>query len=434
MLRFAPSPTGDMHIGNLRVALLNHIVSMQTGKELLIRIEDTDDSRNVDNKDKEILDILDKFKIDYKSVIYQSKNLSLHRKLAAKLLVEKKAFCCFCDEATLKAKKEKAKLEKKTYRYDGTCANLSDKEVLAKENESFTIRVKKPEKNIVVEDLLRGVKEFEPYDVDSFIILKKDKKPTYNYACAIDDISADIDLIIRGEDHYSNSAKQKHLQLQLGYTKDIKYMHLPMILNKETNKKMSKRDDASSVKWLLNQGYLVEAITNYLLLLGYKAPKEIFNLKEATEWFDIKRISRAPAKFDITKLSFINREHIRLKDDMELAKLAGYDSAYIGRLIKLYCEEGSTINEIKVKVDKFFLPKEDKGEFKAEIDALKSIIKDLDIIDSFDEFKAILNDKSGLSGKPFFKSLRYILTGAHSGPNLSDIYPIIKDNIKNMVK
>jgi len=182
MLRFAPSPTGDMHIGNLRVALFNYIVAEQKHEGLVVRIEDTDKERNIKGKDKEILEILEIFGIKYQEVIYQSNNFKFHSIMALDLLHNKKAFNCFCSPQTLELSKEKAKKEKRPYRYDGACENLPAELTIDNQN-PFVVRLKKPSHNIVINDLIKGKIEFTPDEIDSFIIMRQDKTPTYNFAC-----------------------------------------------------------------------------------------------------------------------------------------------------------------------------------------------------------------------------------------------------------
>lgn len=433
MLRFAPSPTGDMHIGNLRVAIFNYIVSKQLNEGLIIRIEDTDKERNIEGKDKEILEILNLFSIEYKSVFYQSENLKYHQKMALQLMTQKKAFACFCSDSKLEELKEESIKKGIAFRYDGFCENLSDETVL-NTNAPFTVRLKKPNHNIKFTDLLKGDFEYAPFDVDSFIILRQDKTPTYNYACSVDDMLMDISMVIRGEDHVSNTPKQIHIRESLGYTKEIKYVHLPIILNASTGKKMSKRDDASSVKWLIDEGFLPSAIANYLVLMGNKTPTEIFTLEEAISWFKIENVSKSGAKFDIDKLRFINRKHIELLDDMRLSKILGFADNDIGKLAKLYLEEASTIKEIKSKLNNIFSQKSTLEGFEQESQAIKEALKNAPYFENYDDLKDYVIQKTELKGKNLFKPLRYILTGVENGPNLTDIYPFIKNYIGEITK
>lgn len=433
MLRFAPSPTGDMHIGNLRVAIFNYIVSKQLKEDLIIRIEDTDKERNIDGKDKEILEILNLFSIEYKSVVHQSDALKYHQKIALQLMTQKKAFACFCSDDKLDELREESIKNGKPFRYDGFCETLSDETVL-NTNAPFTVRIKKPEHNIKFTDLLKGSFEYAPFDVDSFIILRQDKTPTYNYACAIDDMLMDISVVIRGEDHVSNTPKQIHIRNSLGYDKEIKYVHLPIILNAATGKKMSKRDDASSVKWLIEQGFLPSAIANYLVLMGNKTPTEIFTLEEAIEWFKIENVSKSAAKFDIDKLRFINRKHIEMLDEMRLSKILGFADADIGKLGKIFLEEASTIKEIKEKISPIFAPKNSCEGFEKEFLKLKECLQKAPFFEDYEELKKYVMEQTELKGKNLFKPLRYILTGVDNGPNISDIYPLIKNYLGEIIK
>jgi glutamyl-tRNA synthetase len=431
MYRFAPSPTGDMHIGNLRVALFNFICSQQTKEKFIIRIEDTDKEKNIEGKDQEILEILHLFGITYDEVLYQSENLKFHRLLGSKLLMDGNAFSCFCTPETVEEKRERSKENKIAYRYDGTCKKLSDDEVMANEN-PFVVRIKEPSEAIEITDLIKGDMKFEPKSIDDFVILRVDKTPTYNFACAIDDMLHNIGVIIRGEEHLPNTPKQELIRNYLGYTDKVSYAHLPIILN-DAGEKMHKQDDASSIKWLLEEGFLPSAIINYLILIGNKTPTEIFTLSEALEWFDIKNISKAPVHFDMGKLRELNREHIKLLNPLELSKFIGYSSRDIGALAKVYLEEVSTINEIKVKIDTIFAIKTCE-DFTEEFETLKEAYKDLPYFKEFDEFKTSLGEKSGLKDKKFFIPLRVLLTGAKSGPNLSDIYPHIKNYLGEIIQ
>ncbi len=431
MLRFAPSPTGDMHIGNLRVAIFNYIYSIKRSEPLLIRIEDTDKERNIEGKEEEIMQLLALFGIKHQEYQLQSNNLKFHRAMAIQLLQDKKAFNCFCSSEKLEESRERAKEAKIAYRYDGGCDNLAHEEVIDNPN-PFTIRLKKPLLPITVSDIIKGESTFAPDDIDSFIIMRADKLPTYNFACAIDDMLADISLIIRGEDHLSNTPKQIAIQEALGYTKKLEYAHLPIILNDE-GKKMSKRDSASSVKWLLEEGFLPQSIINYLIALGNKTPSEIFTLDEAIEWFDLANISKSPARFDIDKLRFINREHLRKLEPKELSNFVGFADSDIGNLAKLYLEESSTLRELREKIEPIFKPKIFSDEYRENGEKLRLIIKDAPFFDDYDSFKNYLIEKSELKGKNLFKPLRILLSGAEHGPEMSDLYSHIKNYLQKVI-
>lgn len=433
MLRFAPSPTGDMHIDNLRVAIFNYIMSKKLNEDLIVRIDDTEKEDIIEGKDKEILELLSLFSIEYKNVVHQSDSLKYHQKIAMQLLTQKKAFVCFCGDEKLEELNQKAIAEGKTFTYDGFCENLSDEAVL-EVNAPFTVRIRKPESNIEFTDLLKGNLNYDPSLVDSFIILKHDKTPNGNYACAIDDMLMDISLVIRNEDNISNTPKQIHIRNSLGYDKNIKYAHLPAIINSQSGEIMSENDNVNSVKWLIEEGYLPSAIANYLVLLGNTTPSEIFSLEEAIEWFELENLSNTPSEFDIEKLKTINKKHIESFDDMRLSKILGFADSDIGKLAKIFLQEASTIKEIKEKITAIFTPKDTCEGFTEEFNKLKKCLKTAPYIDSFDEIEKYLSKETNLKGESLTNPLRYLLTGNNSGPELSAIYSLTKNYLGEIVK
>ena len=422
MLRFAPSPIEDLNIGNLRVAIFNYIVSKQLNEDLLIRIEDIDAGKIVEGKDKEIIEILNLFSIEYKSISHQSDSLKYHQKIALQLMSQKKAFACFCSDNKLEELKEEAQAKGKPFAYDGFCETLSDETVL-NTNAPFTVRIKKPDENIEFTDLLKGKFDYTPLEVDSFVILNQAKKPTYNYACAVDDMIMDISMVIRNENHILNTAKQIHIRNSLGYTKEIKYVHLPIISN-ETN----------SVKSLIDEGFLPSAIANYLVLLGNETPKEIFTLEEAISWFKIENISKTSVKFDMDKLKFINKKHLETIDDMRLSKILGFADTDIGKLGKIYLEEVSTIKEMKEKITPIFASKTPYVGLEEEFSKLKECLQKAPFFDKFEELEKYIEKQTNLKTENISELLRYILTGANNGPDISDIYALIKNYLGEIVR
>jgi glutamyl-tRNA synthetase len=374
MLRFAPSPTGDMHIGDLRVAIFNYIVSKQRNEDLIVRIEDIDKEKNIEGKDEEILGILGLFGIEYTQVVYQSENVRYHSAMALQLMHEKKAFSCFCSDEWLEKKRDEAKEQKKPYRYDDACRNLPDELVIDNMN-PFTIRINRPDETLLIKDLIKGDVSFELDAVDSFIIMTQDKTPTYNFACAVDDMLSDISLVIRGENHMNNTPKQELIRTSIGYDKKIEYAHLPII------------DDTSSVKWLLEEGFLPAAIANYLILIGNKPPKEIFTMNEAIEWFDLDKISKSPARFDIDMLRHVNKEHLQNLDAKELSRYVGFADKDIGELARIYLEEAGTTKELKSKIAPIFTDKEIPEEFAGAAKIMAQTIKNAPYFNEYDDFK-----------------------------------------------
>ena len=423
MLRFAPSPTGDMHMGSLRLALFNYIVSRQQKEDFIVRVEDMDKEKNIEGKDQEILDLLSLFNIHYSQVIYQSENIRFHSAMALQLIHEKKAFSCFCSSSWLEQKQKEAKLAKKSYCYDDACRNLPAELVIDNTN-PFSIRIARPDNTIIIHDKLKGDLDFEPNTVDSFIIMHQDKTPTYNFACAVDDMLSDISIIIRSEADISNTSKQEHIRASLKYEKKVEYAHLPIL-----------EDDVFSVKQLLEEGYLPEAILNYLVSIGNKTPKEIFTLEEAIEWFDLSQISNSPTLFDINRLKHINREHLKALDTKELSRYVGFADAEIGELARIYLEEVGTTKELKSKINPIFNAKRDIPEaFVADAALLTTVIKKAPYFEEYDAFKSYILNESVLEGKIFDKVLRLLLTNTEDGPDLAKVYKYLKNYIGEIVK
>jgi len=422
MLRFAPSPTGDMHIGDLRVAIFNYITSKQRNEDLIVRIEDTDKERNIEDKDKEILDLLGLFGIEYSQVIYQSQNIRFHTAMALQLMHEKKAFSCFCSPNWLEKKHEEAKKAKEAYKYDDACRNLHP-ELVIDNTSPFTIRIKRPENTIVIKDLIKGDVSFKPDEVDSFIIMSQDKTPTYDFSCAVDDMLSDISIVIRSEDHVNSTPKQEHIRNSLDYDKKIEYAHVPSIL-----------DDNTSVKWLLGEGYLPAAIANYLIFLGNKTPREIFNMKDAIEWFSLDKILKSPTHFDIDMLKHINTEHLKAMDAKELSRYVGFADAEIGELARIYLEEAGTTKELKSKIAPIFCERHVPKDIKEQTTLMTEAIKSAPYFDEYDDFKNYIMKESGLKGENFSKPLRILLTNAQNGPDIAEIYKYLKNYIGEIVK
>ena len=384
MYRFSPSPTGNLSINDLRIALINYLCATQAGQQLIVRIE---------GEEQDTLEMLALFGISYSQLYYQNNNFKYHLQFASTLLDTKKAFICFCPHEASSC--------------DSTCEHLSPEEVINNPL-PFVIRMKKPNN-----------------EIDSFVIMSTNKYPTPTFANACDDMLQGVTTLIQEEAHLSNAPKEEWIRKSLGYDQAMSYVHIPTIQNQK---------DDNSVKGLLDQGFMPEAILNYLLLLGNPTPCEIFYMVEALAWFDIKNISTSPAHFDIEKLRFINREHIKRISNMELSKRMGYACENIGKLAKLYTQEASTTFEIKQKIDVLFAQKSLHVEYKNESQCLKELIQKAPYLDSFEAFTAYLLEKSELQGEAFFKPLRFLLTGCDNGPELTLLYPLIKNYLKEIVR
>lgn len=312
-VRFAPSPTGHLHIGGVRTALFNYLYARKNGGTYCLRIEDTDKERSTDENTREILDALDWLGLSSdETPVIQSDHADEHLKAAEKLLNEGKAYRCFCSKEELEADKAAAEAEKKPYRYSGRCRHLSDEEIREKLDAGipYTVRFKVPEGITRFKDMVYRQIEVNNAEIDDFIIIRSDGSPIYQLSVVVDDAAMDITHVIRGEDHLSNTPKQILLYLALG--KNVpKFGHLPLILASD-GKRLSKRHGATSVDEFKELGFLPEGLLNGLALLGWgdNMPKPIFTLTELVERFDISKVNKKGAIFDLEKLGWINGQHL----------------------------------------------------------------------------------------------------------------------------
>ncbi|MDF1876902.1 glutamate--tRNA ligase [Sulfurimonas sp. SAG-AH-194-L11] len=408
MLRFASSPTGDMHIGDLRVALFNHLVAQQKKEDLIIRIEDMDKEKSIEGKADEILDILGLFGIDYSQVIYQSESIRFHSAMALQLVHEKKAFSCFCSDTWLEKKQEESKLSKKRYLYDDACRKLPA-ELVIDNTSPFSIRIVRPDKST---------------EIDSFVILHQDKTPTHVFSTAVDDMLNDISIVIRDAKHSSTTSMQEHIRESLAYDKKVEYAHIASIESK----------NIPSVKYLLEEGFLPVAISNYLISIANQTPKEIFTLDEAKEWFRLDRLSSSSISFDIDKLRHINTEHLKLLDSKELSRYVGFADTEIGQLARIYLEDVATTKELKAKITPIFTQRIIPDTLSESVVKMKNVIMNAPYFDKYDEFKNYIVKESGLNGEEYSKALRILLTNASDGPDLAEIYKYLKNYIGEIVK
>jgi glutamyl-tRNA synthetase len=430
MLRFTPSSTQNMYIGDLQVAIFNYIIAKQRNEDLLLIIDDSDRKQNVEEEIEKIAKILNQFELKFDNMIYQSENLKFHRQIAMKLLQEKKAFSCFCTKEILEGKKQ---IAKKSYKYDDTCLNLEDSLVIDNEN-PFVVRVKRSDRDITFNDYLQNDIIIKEEDLDSFVLLREDKYPTYDFACAIDDMIHNISLVICENNHILNTSKQIYILQLLDYNKGIDYLYLPSILNNDGNK-MGKDDKYASVNYLIDEGFLPQAIANYLISITYKTQIDIFTIDESIKWFDYKKLLKSSVKFDIDKLKFINKAHLKTMDDAILAGILGYSGKNIGSIAKLYLVKLATLNDLKIKLDAMFSIKEELEGFEEEFMKIKEYLQNSDIeYEDFNHLKKDLKETLNLKDEFLLKPLYYLFTGYDDGVSLSDLYPLIKNYLKDIIR
>src|SRR3990172_2476123 len=332
-VRFAPSPTGYLHIGNVRTALFNYLFAKKHNGSFILRIEDTDfDSVKKEYEDS-ILEDLKWLGLNWDEgtdcggdygPYRQSERINLYREHADRLLNEGKAYQCFCSPEELERKRKESLSKGLPPRYDGKCCNLSREEIVSYEQKGIkpSIRFKVETGLIEFEDMVRGKMTFKGSDIGDFVILRSAGVAASNISVTVDDALMKITHVIRGEDHLSNTPRQILLNQAMGF--DIpEFAHLSMILGPDKSR-LSKRHGAESVKELREEGYLPEAVINYLSLLGWSSEdgREIMPLNDIIKNFSIERVSKSPAVFDIKKLRWINSHYIKNKDIAELTELS----------------------------------------------------------------------------------------------------------------
>jgi len=321
-VRFAPSPSGFLHIGGARTALFNWLYARKTGGAFVLRIEDTDETRSTEASYRAILDALEWLGLDWdegpgKDGAYgpylQSSRQVLYHNDAQKLLDEGMAYRCYCTPEELQEMREDAAKAGEPPRYDGRCRNLPDDEIAERTKKSVphVVRFKMPPGETRVYDLIRGTISFNNDDLDDFVVMRSNGKPTYNFAVTVDDARMRISHVIRGDDHLSNTPKQILLYKALGYRLP-KFAHVPMILGDDRSR-LSKRHGATSVQEFQRMGYLSDSMINYLALLGWSldGSTEILTRENLMKKFSLKRVSKNPAAYDLDKLNHIDGEHFK---------------------------------------------------------------------------------------------------------------------------
>jgi glutamyl-tRNA synthetase len=320
IVRFAPSPTGFLHIGSARTALFNWLFARHHGGKFLLRIEDTDRARSTREAVAAIIDGLEWLGLSWDGeIVHQFARASRHADIARQLLAAGRAYYCYCTPAELEAMRERARAEKRSVRYDGTWRDRDPSE--APPGVPPAIRLKAPQQgSTTIRDHVQGEVTIANSELDDLIILRADGTPTYNLSVVVDDHDMAISHVIRGDDHLNNAFRQKQIYDALDWPVP-EFAHVPLIHGPD-GAKLSKRHGALGVEAYREMGYLPEALRNYLLRLGWShGDEEIISTEEAIKWFDLDAVGRAPARFDFAKLDNLNGHYIRAADDRRLAAL-----------------------------------------------------------------------------------------------------------------
>jgi glutamyl-tRNA synthetase len=314
--RFAPSPTGSLHVGGIRTALFSWLHAKHNAGEFILRIEDTDRERSTDEATKIILDGMSWLNLDYdKGPYFQSKRLERYKEIIQQLIESDDAYYCYCSKEKLDVMREEAMKEGKKPRYNGSCR---DRSAPPPKDINPVVRFKTPfDGSVVIDDLVQGKVVFQNIELDDLIIARTDGTPTYNLTVVVDDIDMEITDIVRGDDHLNNTPRQVHIFNALGVPQP-NYAHIPMILGVD-GKKLSKRDAASSILEYRDKGYLPEALLNYLVRLGWsKGDQEIFSIDEMISEFDLRSVNKSASSINPKKLLWLNQHYIKNSDNEKL--------------------------------------------------------------------------------------------------------------------
>ncbi|HWR34971.1 MAG TPA: glutamate--tRNA ligase [Clostridia bacterium] len=469
-VRFAPSPTGHLHVGNARTALFNWLFARQQGGSMVLRIEDTDVERSETRFETQLLEDMKWLGIDWDEgpdaggpfpPYRQSDKLGVYKEHAERLVSEGKAYYCFCSVEELELHRELAMKEQRQPNYPGTCRNIDLAEVRRRRDagETYAIRLKIPEHPIRFHDMVRGAVEFSNEVVSDPIIVRSSGVPVYNYVVVVDDAEMQITHVIRGDDHLSNTPKQVAVYEALEWPVP-EFAHLSTILGPD-RERLSKRHGATSVANFRDMGVLPEALMNYMALLGW-APtggaREIFSPAELVKEFDLRRVTPSPAIFDFEKLYWLNRHYIKESKPERIVELARPFFVAAGILPQQPAPEFETWFARLVGVLAPYVDKLDQMPERAAktlgYDATAALTSRDNaevmnsattpkVLDAFaakinaeaqplpaERFKAILNEvkaETGVKGKELFHPVRIAVTGTHSGPDFDKLIPVIEE-------
>ena len=441
--RFAPSPTGPLHIGGVRTALFNWLLAKKNKGKFYLRIEDTDKERSKDEFRKQIISSLNWLGIKHDGKEYiQSKNIKKHKEIADELIKKGFAYYCYCSEDEINEQKEKCKKQGIPYVYNRKWRDAKDLKI--PENVKPVVRFKSKISGMSsIKDLVQGEMSLSNLTIEDFIILRQDNTPTYQLSATVDDHEMGITHVIRGDDHKINTFKQKQIYSALNWAVP-EFAHIPLI-HSETGKKLSKRDKASTIDDYIKTGILSDALRNYLLRLGWAhKDKEIFSLEESINLFDLKGVGKSPSKLDMSRILSINEHYIKHIEEKKLFELLknycekfnkpvkSSKSSVILKSINFLKNKAKTLEDIYQNAqyilnDEVKISEEDKNLINQ---SSKAILKNF--LDSFEKIKKI--DKNSLeeiinklikAHKTNFKGvgqpLRIVLTGSKFGPAVYDI-------------
>ena len=460
-VRFAPSPTGFLHIGGTRTALFNWLFAKHNKGKFILRIEDTDAARSTKEAGEQILDSLKWLGLNWDEgplvggphePYYQSQRFPIYKKFIDKLLSEGKAYHCYCSSVELDERREEMKKKGEVPRYDGRCRNLTDDErkKLGKDGKQRAIRFKWTNPVVSFKDAIHGEISFKDHQFDDFVIFKTDGTPTYNFSCVVDDYTMEITHVIRGDDHITNTPRQLALYEALGFSPPI-FAHIPLILGTD-KARLSKRHGAVGLLEYKKEGYLPEAIMNFLSLLGWSPGnnKEILSKEELIDSFSLERITSRNAVFNKEKLDWMNGFYLKnlpteklLEYLMPYLEEAGFikgkpDKQKLIKMVELYKPRIRTLFQIVDNSDFLFLDKPSYNEEAVNkflkrdyvgslLDKVEDRLSKLEVFSVPEIEKTLreLAEELKMKGADFIHPLRVAITGKAVSPPLFDVISLL---------
>jgi glutamyl-tRNA synthetase len=447
--RFAPSPTGYLHIGGARTALFNYLFARHNGGKFILRIEDTDRERSTPEAIKAILEAMNWLGLDWdQGPFYQTERYPLYKEKIQQLLAEGKAYPCICTSVELDAKRQQAQKEKRKPMYDGTCRPPAGVIPSLPKDKPYTVRFRSPRDGLtIVEDAVKGQVIFDNRELDDLIIARSDGTPTYNFCVVVDDIDMNITHIIRGDDHLANTPRQMLLYRALAQIPP-QFAHVPLILGTD-KARLSKRHGATSVMAYRDMGYFPEAVLNYLVRLGWShGDQEIFSRDELIEKFSLESVGKSAGVFNPEKFLWVNSHYLKERPLSQLAEdvipyivARGYpvpqDKSWLEKMVKTLRERSKTLVEL-VDSAGFYLTDDISIDEKAatnfltlEVRApLAKLIEKLTGLDDFTEanieqaFSAVL-EELGLSMSKLAQPVRVALTGSTVSPGIHEVIAVL---------
>ncbi|RLD94012.1 MAG: glutamate--tRNA ligase [Aquificota bacterium] len=447
-VRFAPSPTGYLHLGGARTAIFNWLFARHNGGRFILRIEDTDKSRSTEESIREILEAMEWLGLDWDEGPYrQTERLDIYRREAQRLLDEGKAYYCYCTTEELEERRKKALEEGRMPKYDGRCRERTE----PREGVDPVIRLKvSQEGETEIHDLIKGEVVYPNSQLDDFILVRSDGTPTYNFVVVVDDALMGITHVIRGDDHLNNTPKQIQLYRALGY-EPPQFAHVPMILGPDRTR-LSKRHGATSVLAYREEGYLPEALFNFLVRLGWShGDQEIFSKEELIQHFSLENVGRSPAVYNPDKLLWLNAHYIKTGDNGRLAKLLipflmreglvkeaqQPDLEWLCRVVETLKERAKTLKEMAQMAAFYFQapqeydPKGERKFLKSQIlPYLEALVSELDKLNDFSErsveeaFNRVM-ERFDVKLKHLAQPCRVALTGKTVSPGIFEIISVM---------